>query len=173
MTLWLDDIAAIQAAVPDVVVELAGGCCPWQADGYVKSGIYGGFRWYMRYRHDEATLYIYYAGDEPTHDDFGYAIQRLENTLYYCEIMDAMGREDGSVLSPGEAAPLFLRLWERLRPIDQWESTSIGRLNAAVNAYAEALQDKGNGGWRTPVYLCADCGNEGCSLCGGGSRDRV
>ncbi len=135
---WDDVSRQIERAIPGVVVEDLGGACPLQGNGYIRSGIYGGFRWYFRFRHDEACLYIYVAAKEKD-PQWGYT-NYYAGTLYYSEIIGLVGDQHAGTLSYDETLALFVLLWQSLRPKDQWESTGIERLYLNVEELGAQLR---------------------------------
>lgn len=109
---------------PGLQITCIGGACPFQMEGTTPEGL----RFYMRYRHDDAQLYVYRGKDH------------VDGLQLYAEIDNAMEAGwDRGYLDADEAVDLFGRLWALLKPRDQWESTGSERLAAAVRAYSDAL----------------------------------
>lgn len=130
----------MEQRLPGIVVENFGGACPTQGDGMIVAGPYAGLRWYFRFRHDEATLSLYTPADpEEAKHSWGYL--NLSETRYYAELIDATGVEDNGWLTPAEGVELMVRLWEALRPREEYESTGHDRLGEAVQQMTAALEE--------------------------------
>lgn len=114
----------------DIVVEQIGGMCPVQ--GY---GTIDGERFYFRYRHDDAQLYV-----GPGVDDEG--LPDLDNPRLYAEINDVSGHVDRGWLENDEAVELFHRLVGELKPLTEWQTTGHERLSNLVDLLLRAARGK-------------------------------
>lgn len=124
----------------DVQIESIGGVCPVQ--GY---GTIDGDRFYLRYRHDCAELYV---GPEENDDDlwqYG-KMPDLHNPRLYAEINDVTGEYDRGWLEEEEAIKLLHRMVGLLKPPREWENgTGMDQLSAAVEAMFKKRMRQSNG----------------------------
>lgn len=112
--IWRPAVADVQARIPGLDVESIGGACPFQMEGTTPSGD----AFYLRYRHDEVTLYVY-----PKNGEI------FEDCRLYAEIGNALGADyDRGDLEPSDVGELFERAWRLLRPVEEFEITGYGRL---------------------------------------------
>lgn len=126
----------------DVVIESVGGMCPVQGFGTID-----GDRFYFRYRHDCAELYV--GPDINEVDEFGFhdPMPDLWEPRLYAEIADVTGDYDRGWLEEIEAMDLIHRMVDMLKPPTQSpRGTGVQQLDAQVRAMTKILREKNNAG---------------------------
>ncbi len=116
----------------DIIIEQIGGMCPVQ--GY---GTIDGERFYFRYRHDDAQLYV---GPEVDDEDLG--MPDLANPRLYAEINNVFGHADRGWLENDEAVELLHRLVDMLKPRIEWQATGHERLSNLVDFLVQAMRGR-------------------------------
>ncbi len=123
-----------EVVVVDLVIEQVGGVCPVQ--GY---GRLDGERFYFRFRHDCAELYVGPADTSEPYDD---DMPDLMAPRLYAEINNVYGDPWRGWLDVESAVELLHRLIALLKPPAEWANgTGIEQLGALVDAMVEAMKD--------------------------------
>lgn len=123
----------------DVQIESIGGMCPVQ--GY---GTIDGERFYLRYRHDCAELYVG-PEEEQELDEFGLRemMPDLHNPRLYAEINNVTGEYDRGWLDENQARLLLDKLIELLKPPAEWEhGTGMEQLAAQVEFLSKMMRQR-------------------------------
>jgi len=90
----------LEQRIPGLKIDHIGGSCPFQIEAATPDGNLV----YFRYRHDEATLYVYPNGGD------------LINVTEYAELTEVFGEPQRGHLDDTEAADLFVKLWDARKP---------------------------------------------------------
>ncbi|MFS0885231.1 hypothetical protein [Aeromicrobium sp. 179-A 4D2 NHS] len=96
--------AALSAAIPGLLVESAGGACPYQSEGTIK-----GYPYYFRYRSGHASLKIGMPGTKP----YGW------DTVLW-DASKQHGDDYDGFLEPEEFANLMIELVPQLERAPRW-----------------------------------------------------
>jgi hypothetical protein len=98
-------VAELHRRIPGLQIRSIGGACPFQAQGRTPDNN----EFYFRFRHDEATLYVY-----PVGADY------FEEAIEYSKGTTNSGYDRGD-LDSDDVIELFEKLWKKRRPMEEFE----------------------------------------------------